>query len=449
MARRRQAEDGEVMVGAAAHYVHGAQAAGEVAEDVRGAVKEMVAFEVLPATLWAMLWSAAGYPTILNIEILRAEPAFWSLGESKMEHLLADNSAQTPVEAGDGHFPGVRAQPRQGRLLSSGQLTAIFQESIMPAALQQSTRAGYFSYWRTVITWGVAHREVDKLLPMSLDTLKAITQELLMVGCATGTIRNVWSAIEDRSRRFGYPLPLGIEGDFSRMARAVGSVRGEPSRLIFPIGVHHVRDLLGLAGLTLTQRRDVFITVVGTTACLRVGEVSNVQICDCKFGHDAAWSPIYQGTMALRVYKRKQDQVRKGLYPRIGRAVTSRLEAYVEELGLEVSDECTKDRSPGARCRACPPLFPHTVVAGASSKPVSRQQVTKAVTSSLKLLDVDTKHFSGISMRRGGISAGLAARVPEPILFLQSGHGSNCAARTYMVPRDPGVLFETYDAFGL
>ena len=94
------------MVGAAAHYVHGAQAAGEVAEDVRGAVKEMVAFEVLPATLWAMLWSAAGYPTILNIEILRAEAAFWTLGESKMEHLLADNSAQTPVEAGDGHFPG-------------------------------------------------------------------------------------------------------------------------------------------------------------------------------------------------------------------------------------------------------------------------------------------------------------------------------------------------------
>ena len=75
--------------------------------------------------------------------------------------------------------------------------------------------------------------------------------------------------------------------------------------------------------------------------------------------------------------------------------------------------------------------------------------MTKAVINSLKLLDVDTKHFSGISMRRGGISAGLAARVPEPILFLQCGYGSNCAARNYMVPRDPGVLFETYDAFGL
>ena len=49
----------------------------------------------------------------------------------------------------------------------------------------------------------------------------------------------------------------------------------------------------------------------------------------------------------------------------------------------------------------------------------------------------------------GGISAGLAARAPEPILFLQSGHGSHCAARNYMVPRDPHLLYETYLAFGL
>ena len=51
-------------------------------------------------------------------------------------------------------------------------------------------------------------------------------------------------------------------------------------------------------------------------------------------------------------------------------------------------------------------------------------------------------------MRRGGISAALAARVPE-IRFLQSGHGSNCAARNYMVPKNPNVLYETYLAFGL
>ena len=83
------------------------------------------------------------------------------------------------------------------------------------------------------------------------------------------------------------------------------------------------------------------------------------------------------------------------------------------------------------------------------SVPSSACQVTNAVINNLKMLEVDTKHFSGLSMRRGGISAGLVAGVPEPILFLQSGHGSNCAARNYMVPRNPHILFETYNAFGL
>jgi hypothetical protein len=109
-----------------------------------------------------------------------------------------------------------------------------------------------------------------------------------------------------------------------------------------------------------------------------------------------------------------------------------------------------------ARCRACAPLFPKRVNGTgrtAATEPVSRrrQQVTNAVLKSLRMIGVDTstQHYSGISMRRGGISAGLAARVPEPILFLQSGHGSNCAARNYIVPRDPHVLYETYLALGL
>jgi hypothetical protein len=96
------------MVGAAAHYLHGAQAAGEVAEDL-----------CLSMFYQRHCGLCAGFPTIINTESLRAEAAFWKQGESKMEHLLADNSTQTPVAAGDGHFPGLRAQPRQGQLYST------------------------------------------------------------------------------------------------------------------------------------------------------------------------------------------------------------------------------------------------------------------------------------------------------------------------------------------
>jgi len=75
--------------------------------------------------------------------------------------------------------------------------------------------------------------------------------------------------------------------------------------------------------------------------------------------------------------------------------------------------------------------------------------VTRAVIISLKLIGVDSTNYSGLSLRHGGISAALVARVQKPILFLQSGHGSIYAARKYMVPRDPHILHETYLAFGL
>jgi hypothetical protein len=41
------------------------------------------------------------------------------------------------------------------------------------------------------------------------------------------------------------------------------------------------------------------------------------------------------------------------------------------------------------------------------------------------------------------------ARVQEPILYLQSWHGSGLAARSYIVPEDPLVLHETAQALRL
>ena len=161
----------------------------------------------------------------------------------------------------------------------------------MPARTAVGTREGYQSFWKSVITWAIAHDEVGSILPMTQTTLKAITQELMMIGCATGTIRNVWSAIEDRHRRYGYPLPLGMQGDFSRMSRAVASVQGQPSRLIFFIGTHHVKDMLELAGLTESQTRDMLMYVLGTVACFRVGEVDQLQVYDLSWSHERAGTP--------------------------------------------------------------------------------------------------------------------------------------------------------------
>jgi hypothetical protein len=232
---KRQAAAKEVIEGVAATYVHGDDDAAEVAEELRDGIQEMVAVNLMPSTVWSLKYTAHGFPTIDNVELLRAEAQFWSLGEEKLRHLLTDTSPRTAVEAGDGHFPAVKAKRKVSRLSTAAELAAIFNESVLPAQLQQSTRAGYWSSWKTVLTWGVAHDEVKLPLPMSQDTLKAITQECLMIGMSAGTIRSLWSAIEDRHRQFGYTPPLAIRGgDFARYSRAVASVKGMPSRLIFP-----------------------------------------------------------------------------------------------------------------------------------------------------------------------------------------------------------------------
>jgi hypothetical protein len=65
-----------------------------------------------------------------------------------------------------------------------------------------------------VITWGVAHEAVHKLLPINKEILETLTQELLMGGVSAGSITNMWSSIVDQHRRFGFALPLGGPGDF-------------------------------------------------------------------------------------------------------------------------------------------------------------------------------------------------------------------------------------------
>jgi hypothetical protein len=141
---KRQAAEGEVTEGVAATYTHGEGAAAEVAADLRDGIREMVAVNLLPSTVWGLVYTGHGFPTIDNVQLLRAEAQFWSLGADKLHHLLADTSPLTAVEAGDGHFPAVQAKRKASRLSSPRELAALFDECVLPAQLQQSTRQGYW-----------------------------------------------------------------------------------------------------------------------------------------------------------------------------------------------------------------------------------------------------------------------------------------------------------------
>ena len=68
----------------------------------------------------------ACFPTIYNVELLLAELQFLSLGEEKLCQFLTDTSPRTAVEAGDWHFPVVKAKRKVSRLSTVVELTAIF-----------------------------------------------------------------------------------------------------------------------------------------------------------------------------------------------------------------------------------------------------------------------------------------------------------------------------------
>ena len=61
----------------------------------------------------------------------------------------------------------------------------------------------------------------------------------------------------------------------------------------------------------------------------------------------------------------------------------------------------------------------------------------------------NTALFSGISARRGGLSTAIEAGVPETILWMQSGHAQDKAARRYVQLGSPKLLYRTWDSFQL
>ncbi len=156
--RTRQAEEGEVEETELAVYEHGAEAEDEVADELRDGIRDMVVCELDLETAWKLRWSAAGFPTIMEADILAGDSLFLSLDGELLRALLADESTQTAVERGDGILPAIRVKRARGTLAAVDELAAVIDQYVGPASLEASTRRGYQAAWRTVLTWGIAHR---------------------------------------------------------------------------------------------------------------------------------------------------------------------------------------------------------------------------------------------------------------------------------------------------
>ena len=137
--------------------------------------------------------------------------------------------------------------------------------------------------------------------------------EWLISGASVNTIKNMWSAVEDRHRMFGHQPPLWAPCSFRRRLKALSSIQGSPTKLVFPIGVHHIRAMLRLIGLSPVQRRNVVLVSSGITMCARPSEVPSVQTCDVHWGVDAAFQAQYADGVGMKVKNRKNDTARCGI----------------------------------------------------------------------------------------------------------------------------------------
>ena len=81
----RQAELGEVEESAAATYERDPEAADEVAAELCDAIRDVVAYVLQPSTVWGLCWSSAGSPTIMDVQVLAADPLFSSLAAGQRE----------------------------------------------------------------------------------------------------------------------------------------------------------------------------------------------------------------------------------------------------------------------------------------------------------------------------------------------------------------------------
>jgi hypothetical protein len=412
-----------------------------------------------PESATMVRWGKSRLPTLVDVEPLR--PLVQALALNDLE-LLSDVSPATLFESSDGNWtrlvPNLNIQPCQS---SMSQRAEAFRLHVWPSLNgAPSTRLKAWSCWRGILTWGVARRCLMHLLPMPLVALESLLWDLVSLQCSFSIIKGYIDCIQARHRSFNLPSPISGSHSYLRLSRGLQRFQGRQRRFKYPIHKSMVASMLRYTTDSWVQLRNCLAASLATVCCLRPSEGAALQSCDVFFDFDSASGrPGYHGTAAINIKSRKNDQLRKGHHPRIGRPysrlhdLVHQLHCFMEEAGLAPRPNCTKQASPHARCPICPPLFPLTVhtISGFkfTNQHPSPDKFSSWILAALCSVGVDTTAFSGVSARRGGLSTAIEAGVPEIILWMQSGHAQSRAARSYVALQSPSLLYKTWDASDL
>ena len=424
-------------------------------------------------------------PTLASFQPVRRLAA--RLGLS-LDAWLFEDGATGALEACQGRWrPAVAALAfdiQHGGVPSVAASAGAFERHILPLERAQGTRWKYGIHRLSILTWAIWKGQLAHLLPMSPDLLRAYLWDSLAFEASHSVLKHAIDAVKAWHRRLGSAPPLDGPGDYTRLTNSLARFQPVPRVLKFPIHAEAVRRLLLLsvpahpacAGVRpprpqgkwarcpicwafLHRWVDCLAGALLTLICSRCKEGGLLQTCDIWWRYDELAGYLqFTGGAAFDVKVRKNDQFRFGHQARVGVARDPRLDilAQLREI-IRLLDSgprpgCTKNAERGVPCAVCPPLFPRRIKRGQEfdfSRPASSGEMSAMISRGLGHVGFDTSLFSGISARRGGLSTAIERGVPEHILWMQSGHAQDVAARRYVQLNSPALLYSTWAAFGL
>ena len=405
------------------------------------------------------LWNAGAIPAIRNPELyqhlVQATCPQWQAA-------LHNGTANSPLEDMDGHYEPVLANLSRTTPITVVAMSQAFTNHITPLGSARGTRVKAWRSWLGVLTWALARDSLDLILPMSTETLQAMLWDFTSMGASKSTLKAVVDSVLARHREARQPSPVTGPLGYSRLTRCFGRLLGTHHPHKLPVTRDMVVRLLRLHPENLVQLRDKVVTLTLTMGCMRPGEAANQTACDLVYDSDYLKGLLeYKDCSTLFTNFRKQDQERKGHQMRFGKAADPSLDLnyqlglFMDLAGTRPSKRCRRHTLRGKRCPDCFPLFPKLVkgpngswVVAPNPRP-SAALVSGMVVSALRRIGVDTTAFSGVSCRMGGLTTAIEAGVPEHILWMQSGHAQDRAARRYVRLTNPDRLYDTWRAFRL
>ena len=403
-------------------------------------------------------WTSSTIPTLENaLDLLgphlRPVCPNWRLA-------LQDGMLETPLDTADGHYEPIIAGLAGSTPTTVAAMSQAFTDVIVPLGTAPATRVKAARYWRSCLTWALARGALGQLLPMPPDALQAMLWDFTAMGASRATLKAVVDAVVARHRAGRLPSPVSGPMAYSRLTRSLGRLLGRQHPHKMGVTRDMVVALLRYRPRNLVEFRNKLVTCTLTVGCMRPGEGARSTSCNLEFDSDYKKGLLaFKDCSSLLTNYRKQDQERKGHWMRFGKSEDPELDLnyqlglFMDMAGTRPSPTCAAQQLCGKGCRTCLPLFPKLAKGPGDSwvlhpdpKP-SPACVSAMVVAALRMIGVDTTAFSGVCCRMGGLTVATEAGVPENILWMQSGHAQDRAARRYVRLTNPDRLYDTWSAF--